>query len=376
MDGESNGGGTTPLQLALAWGLRMRWRLVEKEKLLRLRSEQETSRLGTLAHMEQHRSHILELINSFQPLPIVLAAIQEYADEMWAGPKGYTHVLQNRRLQLMARTHLTPEAIAQLEDMDPSESDEPCAKAVRSHGLVGPNASRNLWSRPILSSHGEVLGTMTFEGGTGDPLPLNMKAFEFGCNLAAIAIDNRRLYEDVLHRSEHDQLTGLANRTLVARRLEEALAQAHANQHHAALLYLDLDGFKNVNDSYTHRVGDAYLIEVAQRFKACLRERDTLGRIGGDEFIAVLTDPGDAEIAHSIAERLVHAMDEPFAIEGHTIRGAVSIGLVFCPMSSSSAIEIMQLADHAMYAAKRAGGNRVSSSEPDLEPGSVSASRV
>jgi len=362
--------------LALAWGLRMRRRLLEKEKLLRQKSEQEALRLRTLARMEQQRSHILELINSFQPLPIVLAAIQAYADEMWGGRRGYTHVLKNRRLVLMTRTHLTPEALARLEDLNPSESQEACAEAVRNHRLVEPSGSRSIWSRPILSSREEVLGTMTFEGGEGDLLPLNMNAFDFGCNLAAIAIDNRRLYEDVLHRSEHDQLTGLANRTLVHRRLEEALEQAHANQRHAALLYLDLDDFKNVNDSHTHRVGDAYLIEVAQRFKHCLREYDTLGRIGGDEFIAVLADLEDVGIAHGIAERLVRAMDEPFVIEGHAIRGAVSIGLAFYPSSSSSAIGIIQFADHAMYAAKRAGGNRVSYSEPDLAPGSARASQV
>jgi diguanylate cyclase (GGDEF)-like protein len=217
---------------------------------------------------------------------------------------------------------------------------------------------------------------MTFEGGEGNPLPLNMKAFEFGCNLAAVAIDNRRLYEDVLHRSEHDQLTGLANRTLVHRRLEEALEQAHVNRCYAALLYLDLDDFKKVNDSYTHRVGDAYLIEVAQRFRTCLREHDTLGRIGGDEFIAVLTNLGDADIAQRIAERLVHAMDAPFAIEGHLISGAVSIGLAFYPSSSSSAIGIMQFADHAMYVAKRGGGNRVSCSKPDPVPDSATGSRI
>ncbi|MFZ0393834.1 MAG: GGDEF domain-containing protein [Terracidiphilus sp.] len=362
--------------LALAWGLRMRRRLLDKEKLLRLKSEQEASRLSTLARMEQQRSHVLELINSFQPLPIVLAAIQAYADDMWAGRRGYTHVLKNRRLELMTRAHLAPEAMARLEDLNPSESKEACAEAVRSHGLVGPSDSRNIWSRPILSSRGEVLGTMTFEGGEGDPLPLNVKAFEFGCNMAAIAIDNRRLYEDVLHRSEHDQLTGLANRSLVHRRLEEALEQAHAKGCHAALLYLDLDDFKTINDSYTHRVGDAYLMEVAQRFKVCLRECDTLGRIGGDEFIAVLSDLGDVEIAHSVAERLVHAMDEQFEIEGHMIRGAVSIGLAFYPSSSSSAIGIMQFADHAMYAAKRAGGNRVSYSEPDLVPGGARVPRA
>ena len=194
--------------------------------------------------------------------------------------------------------------------------------------------------------------------------------------MSSTAIDNRRLYEDVLHRSEHDQLTGLANRALVHRRLEEALEQAHTIGRHAALLYLDLDDFKNVNDSYTHRVGDAFLIEVAQRFRACLRDSDTLGRIGGDEFIAVLADPGDAEMPHSIAERLVHAMDEPFVIEEHTIRRTVSIGLAFYPSSGSSAAEIMQFADHAMYAAKRAGGNRASYTKSDLVLSGAEASRV
>jgi diguanylate cyclase (GGDEF)-like protein len=284
-------------------------------------------------------------------------------------------VLANRRLRLMTSSLLPVQMIARLEEVDPSSSEEACAEAVRGHAMVGPSRSRNMWSRPILSSRGETLGTMTFESNGGDPLPLNLEAFEFGCNLAAIAIDNRRLYEDVLHRSEHDQLTGLANRTLVHRRLEEALEEARTNQHCAALLYLDLDDFKSVNDSFTHRIGDIYLMEVAQRFKACLRECDTLGRIGGDEFIAVLKNLTDAGIARSIAERLVQAMEEPFMIEGCRIRGGVSIGLAFYPSSGSSVVGIMHYADHAMYVAKRAGGNRVSQLEADLVQNCSMASR-
>lgn len=359
--------------LALFWGFRLRWRLLIKEKQLRQKSEQEALRLSTMARMEQQRSHILELINSFQPLPVVLTEIQAYADEMWTGVRGYMHLLEHRRLRLMTPRHLTPEAVARLEDLNPSDSQESCAEAVRTRGLVGPHASRNVWSRPILSSRGEVLGTMTFEGSESDPLLLNREAFEFGCNLAAIAIDNRRLYEDVLHRSEHDQLTGLANRTLLQRRLEEVVERSDRNHCHAALLYLDLDGFKNVNDSYTHRVGDSYLIEVAQRFKACLRECDTLGRIGGDEFIVLLADLEAPETALRIAERLVHVTTESVAIEGHTIAGTVSIGLAFYPSSSSNPVEIVQKADREMYAAKRAGGNRASYSPSDLSPAAGNA---
>ncbi|HEY6445117.1 MAG TPA: diguanylate cyclase [Acidobacteriaceae bacterium] len=351
--------------VALAWGFRMRWRLLVHEKVQRQKSEQEAARLATLARLEQQRSHILELINSFQPLSIVLPAIQAYADELWTGTIGYIHVLVNRKLILMTRSHLSQQRIARLEDVDPTSSSEACAEAVRSHGLVGPNPARNVWSRPILSSRGEILGTMTFEGDAVRPMILNREAFEFGCNLAAIAVDNRRLYEDVLHRSEHDQLTGLANRALVQRRLEEAVELAEIKQGYAALLYLDLDNFKAVNDSYTHRIGDAFLVEVAQRFKACIRDCDTLGRMGGDEFVAILMDVPEPGIAVSIADRLVHAMDEPFRIEGHIIHGAVSVGLAFYPSSSDSAEGIMQYADHAMYAAKRGGGNRANSSAPE-----------
>jgi diguanylate cyclase (GGDEF)-like protein len=363
------------LLIALAWGLHMRRRLLLHEQLLRHRSEQEAARMATMARLEQQRSHILELMNSFQPLPIVLSAIQAYADGMWPESIGYCHVLMNRKLALMTRSHLPDPLLARLDSIDPTHSSEACAEAVRSHGAVGPSPSRNAWSRPILSSRGEVLGTMTFEGRRGRPLELKAEAFEFGCNLAAVAIDNRRLYEDVLHRSEHDQLTGLANRSLVDRRLEDALTQAHANQRYAAVLYLDLDDFKSVNDSFTHRVGDAYLVEVAQRFRGCLRDCDTLGRVGGDEFIAVLTDLARPEIARSVAERLVRTMDDPFEVEGHSIRRAVSVGLACYPSPKGSAINITQIADHAMYAAKRAGGNRVASGEEDFRRSSSAVSR-
>jgi diguanylate cyclase (GGDEF)-like protein len=357
------------LIIALGWGLRMRRSVLVHEQLLRHRSEQETARMATMARLEQQRSHILELMNSFQPLPIVLSAIQEYADHMWPEAIGYSHVLVARKLVLMTRSHLPAELLARLDNIDPAHSYEACAEAVRSHAPVGPSPSRNAWSRPILSSRGEILGTMTFEGRRGRPLDLKPEAFEFGCNLAAVAIDNRRLYEDVLHRSEHDQLTGLANRALVDRKLEDALAQAHANQRFAAVLYLDLDDFKSVNDSYTHRVGDAYLVEVAQRFRGCLRDNDTLGRVGGDEFIAVLTDLAKPEIARNVAARLVRIMDDPFVVEGHSIRRAVSVGLAVYPSPGGSAINITQIADHAMYAAKRAGGNQVASAEEDLRRG-------
>lgn len=349
--------------IALAWGLLLRRRLLAHETLLRQKSELEATRLSTAARLERERSHILELINSFQPLPEVLSAIQACAQDMWPGTVGYTHVLLDRMLLLTVGPGLSPAEFHRLHTIDPSISPEVCAVAVRSRGLTGHPDGSHLWSRPILSSRGEILGTMTFCSRNGAPLPLRTEAFEFGCNLAAIAIDNRRLYEDMLHRSRHDQLTGLPNRSVVEECLEDALRKAAENHSFAALLYLDLDDFKSVNDSFTHRVGDSYLIEVSHRFRACLRGGDVIGRIGGDEFVAVLTDLEDPSLARVIADRLVQAMEAPFLIEHHLIRGSVSIGLAIYPSSGQSAMSITHLADQAMYAAKRAGGNRICSAD-------------
>jgi diguanylate cyclase (GGDEF)-like protein len=341
----------------------LRRRLLAHETLLRQKSELEATRLSTDARLERQRSHILELINSYQPLPDVLCAIQTCAEEMWPGTVGYIHVLVDRMLVLNAGSSLFPPDLVRLQNIDPSTSAEPCAVAVRSRGLTGCPGSAHIWSRPILSSRGEILGTLSFEHEEGAPLQLNNEAMDFGCNLAAIAIDNRRLYEDMLHRSRHDQLTGLPNRSVVEERLDEAMRLAERGQTFTALLFLDLDGFKSVNDSYSHRVGDAYLVEVAHRFRACLRGGDVIGRIGGDEFLAVLTELDDPGHARIIASRLVRAMESPFLIEHHQIRGSVSVGLAVYPSSGQTAISITHLADQAMYAAKRAGGNRVCSSD-------------
>jgi diguanylate cyclase (GGDEF)-like protein len=349
--------------IALVWGLLLRRRLLAHETLLRHKSELEATRLTTDARLERHRSHILELINSFQPLSEVLSAIQTGAEEMCHGTLGYIHVLVDRTLVLNTGSRLFPSDLIRLQNVDPSTSAEPCALAVRSRGLTGCPGSGHIWSRPILSSRGEILGTLSFESEDGAPLHLNNEAFDFGCNLAAIAIDNRRLYEDMLHRSRHDQLTGLPNRSVVEERLQEAIHVAERAGTFTALLFLDLDDFKAVNDSCSHRVGDAFLVEVAQRFRACLRSGDVIGRIGGDEFVAVLTELDDPGLARVIADRLVHCMEAPFLIDHHRIRGSVSIGLSVYPASGQNADSITHLADQAMYTAKRAGGNRVCSSD-------------
>ncbi len=349
--------------LALGWGIWIRWRLTAHERLLRQKVELEAARLDTQARLERQRSHILELINSYEPLPKVFTAIHGYVAEMWPGVHAYSHVLRNRTLHLVAGAHLGDEEMARLRVVDPTHSPDACAVAVRTKELVSRPELPPVWARTLISSHGEILGTMTFEGEEGTPVRFNRNAFNFGCNLASIAIDNRRLYEAALHRSEHDQLTGLPNRVLVDARLEEALLNAGATGRSVAVLFLDLDDFKAVNDNYSHRIGDLYLCEVAHRFQGCLRERDVLGRVGGDEFVVVIAAGTNPALAREVAERLRRTMHAPCIIEGYTIQGSVSVGVAIAQNGEGSASELKHQADAAMYEAKRAGRNQVRFSE-------------
>ena len=126
-----------------------------------------------------------------------------------------------------------------------------------------------------------------------------------------------------------------------------------------AVLFLDLDEFKAINDTYSHRVGDLYLCEAARRFQSCLRNGDTLSRVGGDEFIAVIPNLPDPDQAAMVAHRMLKAMQSPVLVEGDSIQGFVSIGMAIFPESGSNANELKHQADAAMYDAKRAGGNKI-----------------
>ncbi|HEX3661289.1 MAG TPA: EAL domain-containing protein [Acidobacteriaceae bacterium] len=161
------------------------------------------------------------------------------------------------------------------------------------------------------------------------------------------------------HMALIDELTGLPNRRLLAERLSHCLARARREQRMLALLYIDLDGFKLVNDSLGHAVGDQLLSQVSHRLKARFRESDTLARLGGDEFTLILDgvhEPGDAERA---AESLLEVLQPPFEIESHPIRITASVGISLFPNHGNEAGQLLQQADCAMYAAKRNGKNRV-----------------
>jgi diguanylate cyclase (GGDEF)-like protein/PAS domain S-box-containing protein len=163
----------------------------------------------------------------------------------------------------------------------------------------------------------------------------------------------------ITHLAQHDPLTDLPNRALFSERLEQALKQAQREQQRLAVLFIDLDCFKPINDQFGHAVGDLLLTATAQRMRACLRDSDMVARIGGDEFIVLLNDIDASASARQVAEKIRQALAQPFTIAGHQLHISASIGIAIYPEHGDNEIELAKSADSAMYEAKKGGRNNV-----------------
>jgi diguanylate cyclase (GGDEF)-like protein/PAS domain S-box-containing protein len=222
------------------------------------------------------------------------------------------------------------------------------ANAAQSPGVSGPVEWR---FRQTDGSwlHAEILATNLLHDPSVKGVVLNTRDVS----------ERRRLEEQLTHQAFHDPLTGLANRALFRDRVSHALALAQRRGSPVTVLYLDLDDFKNVNDSLGHAEGDRLLIAAAERFLACARSADTVARLGGDEF-AILIEGADGR--DGLPERVAAAMSHPFSLSGNQVRVTVSIG-VASATPGDIADDLLRNADMAMYAAKRHGKGRAETYE-------------
>lgn len=166
-----------------------------------------------------------------------------------------------------------------------------------------------------------------------------------------------KLEEKIRHQAFHDALTGLPNRLLFQERLEKSLAAAKRTQKLLATIFLDLDGFKKINDTLGHDVGDLLLQVVAQRLLVSVRSSDTVARMGGDEFTIILTEMDKIEDAEAVAQKVLETVGKPFILNGHAIQVTTSIGISLYPQNGQDVQTLMKQADIAMYVAKGAGKN-------------------
>lgn len=167
--------------------------------------------------------------------------------------------------------------------------------------------------------------------------------------------EQHRAAEAIERLAHRDILTGLANRYTLEARLDQLVADAHRHDRRLAVMFLDMDNFKAINDTLGHGIGDQFLCEIARRLSGTVRENDIVARLGGDEFVVVLAEVADPQDAATVASKIIAALNQPIEIDRHALRASASIGICFYPQDGRDRGALMQSADIAMYHAKNAG---------------------
>jgi len=293
--------------------------------------------IAALAYVEQRRARILESINSSRPLTEILELITELASVRLNGAACWCRMADgaesgNRPAQLGFTSLRTVEC---------------------------PIAAR---SRPPLGTMFAALDAYT------KPNAAEREALVMAAELATLAIDTSRLYTDLVRRSEFDMLTDVQNRFAMERALESMIRNARQSASIFAVVFIDLNEFKQVNDAHGHMVGDLYLQEVARRMKRQLRPGDTLARVGGDEFAVLVNQVRNRAQVEEIATRLEACFAEPFAGDGFVLNGSASVGVALYPEDATTVKTLLCAADSTMYLAKFARArSRIAALPPGYE---------
>ena len=226
-----------------------------------------------------------------------------------------------------------------------------------SHDVI---TNKQVWLGVPLKIESKIIGSMILQSYTDPNLysKNDIRLMEFVSQQVATAIERKQIEEKLKFLSLYDSLTGLPNRVLFYDRMRQEIAYAKREQKKFALMFLDLDDFKKVNDQFGHDIGDQLLQEVAKKFNKLLREADTICRLGGDEFIILLPRlKQPRENAEDVARKILHSLGESFLIKDNQIYVKTSIGIALYPDDGEKEEDLIKSADNAMYTAKKEGTN-------------------
>lgn len=245
----------------------------------------------------------------------------------------------------------------------PSDLEHLCAQLIGTgEALVlepGMTESRACLGVPLLADE-KTIGALVLQDYSGEVRygSADVELMQFMASQVADAIERKRTQSRLEYLAQYDQLTELPNRALFMDRLQIALKRSQRGKLRLAVMYLDMDNFKLINDTHGHGTGDLLLHEVAQRLRQCVRDSDTVGRLGGDEFAILLEDLSRPEDAVLVAKKVLAALSAPYLLDGRRVLSGPSLGIAVYPDQSQDQQHLVKLADEAMYAAKRAGGHR------------------
>jgi diguanylate cyclase (GGDEF)-like protein len=213
-----------------------------------------------------------------------------------------------------------------------------------------------------------LLSVAIVRDGQGGPLYIVGQAQDISAR--------KELEARLTHQAFHDSLTGLPNRALLHDRIEHALERSRRNGETIAVMFMDLDGFKSVNDSWGHATGDQLLIAIGQRLRGWVRAGDTVARLGGDEFTILLEDIHTLEEATQIADRIIAGLETPIALDGRSLRVHASLGIAFNRPAEIPPDDLLRNADVALYRAKHAGGSQYTIYDEDQVPAHISTDEL
>lgn len=324
-------------------------------------------RMSFFEHMLQERdlnivlAHVANLIETFNPTLLCSIMLLDTDKKcLWTAaapslPDFYTKALNG--IEIGEHVGSCGTAVWRKEDiLVPDINSHPYWENYKE--LANQANLASCCSYPLFDSVGNVLGTFAvYQRHPGLPSPEDLEMIQEARHLAVIAIERKQSEEKLSWQAKYDMLTGLLNRHSLTSHLNEELARAEQNKDSLALLFIDLDRFKEVNDTMGHQFGDDILIEAAKRIQDCLQESDIVSRLGGDEFVAILPGIKEADQLAQIAQNIINSMSNPFLTDELSIYLSASIGIASYPADADNFDTLIACADQAMYAAKQRGRN-------------------
>ena len=339
------------------------------ERTAELRTEVEERRRAE--QLNRGRNQVLEMLARDELTDKILETLVETVAKHRSTWACALHLLEGETLRLAAHSRLPQTLAGRLERISTKDSNAPESVVLKGKEiyvlpdlnqehrpwieLLRANGAQSVWSAPFLGG-GKPLGTMTvYTLLLYPPQEADIEILKMSCQMASLVLERQRLHEQLVHRAYHDPLTGLGNRRLGKKGLEAGIQRSRRKGKRMGVFWIDLNKFKQINDTYGHPAGDHVLQEVASRLTAGVRTCDTVARMGGDEFMVVMEGMESRRDAGQVANELLKLLSQPIVMDDLQLNVTASIGISFYPEDGDSADALEQCADQAMYKAKFSG---------------------